>query len=163
MAGDAVALGILLFLAFARQVPYVPLRHGLIAPLALVAINDLAHGRGLLGRFLSWPGFGTLLEASFSLFALQMAAGVWLCVATLLTATGTTAHLIAMIAWTLGLAVIWAELVQRPMIKRLGRGKRTSPGDTGDRRLPVPETVGRPLMRGAKAAPSGSQTGARIS
>ena len=60
LAGDAVALGILLFLAFARQVPYVPLRHGLLAPLALVAINDLAHGRGLLERFLSWPGFGTL-------------------------------------------------------------------------------------------------------
>jgi len=31
-AGDALALGILLFLAFARQVPYVPLRHGLLAP-----------------------------------------------------------------------------------------------------------------------------------
>ncbi len=52
-ADDALALGILLFLAFARQVPYVPLRHGLLAPLALLVINDLAHGRGLLARLLS--------------------------------------------------------------------------------------------------------------
>jgi len=34
-----------------------------------------------------------------------------------------------MIAWTLGLAVIWSELAQRPMIERLRRGKRASPGD----------------------------------
>ena len=96
-----------LLLAFARQVPYVPLRHGLLAPFSLVVINDLAHGRGLLARFLSWRGFGRLSEASFSLFALQMPAGVWFCVATLSSATGTTAHLVAMIAWTLGLAVVW--------------------------------------------------------
>ena len=128
-AGDALALGILCLLAFARQVPYVPLRHGLLAPFSLVVINDLAHGRGLLARFLSWRGFGRLSEASFSLFALQMPAGVWFCVATLSSATGTTAHLVAMIAWTLGLAVIWSELAQRPMIERLRRGKRASPGD----------------------------------
>jgi len=147
-------------LAFARQVPYVPLRHGLLAPLALLVIDDLAHGRGLLGRFLSWPGFGRLSEASFSLFALQMPAGVWFCVATLSTATGTTAQLMAMIAWTLGLAVIWSELVQRPMIERLRRGKKTSPGD---KRLPVPETVGRPLTLRTKAASSGFETGAGVS
>jgi peptidoglycan/LPS O-acetylase OafA/YrhL len=128
-AGDALALGILCLLAFARQVPYVPLRHGLLAPFSLVVINDLAHGRGLLARFLSWRGFGRLSEASFSLFALQMPAGVWFCVATLSSATGTTAHLVAMIAWTLGLAVIWSELAQRPMIERSRRGKRASPGD----------------------------------
>ena len=86
-------VGILCLLAFARQVPYVPLRHGLLAPFSLVVINDLAHGRGLLARFLSWRGFGRLSEASFSLFALQMPAGVWFCVATLSSATGTTAHL----------------------------------------------------------------------
>jgi peptidoglycan/LPS O-acetylase OafA/YrhL len=147
-------------LAFARQVPYVPLRHGLLAPLALLVINDLAHGRGLLGRFLSWPGFGRLAEASFSLFAMQMPAGVWFCVATLATAIGTTAQLVAMIAWTLGLAVIWSELVQRPMIERLRRGKRASSGDTC---LLVPETAGRPLKRRTKAASSGLETGAGVS
>jgi len=136
-AGDALALGIVLFLAFARQVPYVPLRHGLLAPLALLVINDLAHGRGLLARLLSWPGFGRLSEASFSLFALQMPAGVWFCVAILATAVGTSAQLIAMIAWTLDLAVIWSELVQRPMIERLRRAQKTS---ANDKRLPVPAT-----------------------
>jgi hypothetical protein len=48
-----------------------------------------------------------------------MPASVWFCVATLSSATGTTAHLVAMIAWTLGLAVIWSEL-----------GLGSSPGNT---------------------------------
>ncbi len=158
-AGDALALGILLFLAFARQVPYVPLRHGLLAPLALLVINDLAHGRGLLACLLSWPGFGRFSEASFSLFALQMPAGVWFCVAMLATAIGTTTQLMAMIAWTLGLAVIWSELVQRPMIERLRRGKKTSPGDE---RLPVPARAGLPLSLRTKAASSGFETGTGV-
>ena len=132
----------------------------LLAPVTLVVIHDLAHGRGLLARFLSWPGFGRLSEASFSLFALQMPAGVWFCVATLSSATGTTAHLVAMIAWTLGLAVIWSELAQRPMIEWLRRGKRASPGD---QRFPVPGMAGQPLLHRTIATSSGSDTGAGIS
>jgi len=118
-AGDAVAAGLLLSLALVPGVAYVPLRHGLLAPLTLFVIADLARGRGLLGRLLAWRWFGRLSEASFSLFALQMPAGVWFCVAVVTSPRGTTAELLAMIAWTLLLAVVWAEAVQRPWIERL--------------------------------------------
>ena len=128
--GDALALGIIVFLAFVPRVLYVPLRHGLLAPLMLLVIYDLARGKGWLARFLSWPGFGQLSEASFSLFALQMPAGIWFCVATLSSSSGTTVHLLAMIAWTLGLAVVWGAFVQRPMLARLRRDRRRAPGGT---------------------------------
>jgi peptidoglycan/LPS O-acetylase OafA/YrhL len=124
-AGDAVALGILLFLTLVPGVPYVPLRHGLLASLTLFVIADLARGRGLLGWLLAWRGFGRLSEASFSLFALQMPAGVWFCVALLRSPHGTTAQLLGLIAWTLLLAVLWAEAVQRPLIERLRHRGRT--------------------------------------
>jgi peptidoglycan/LPS O-acetylase OafA/YrhL len=127
-AGDAVALGILLFLTLVPGVPYVPLRHGLLAPLTLFVIADFARGRGLLGRLLAWRGFGRLTEASFSLFALQMPAGVWFCVAFLSSPRGTTAQLLEMIAWTLLLAIAWAEAVQRTMIEQFRRRRGTGWG-----------------------------------
>lgn len=138
-AGDAVTLGILLFLTLVPRVPYVPLRHGLLAPLTLFVIADLARGRGLLGRLIAWHGFGRLSEASFSLFALQMPAAVWFCIAVLSSPRGTTAQLLGMIAWTLLLSVVWAEAVQRPLIERLrdrgrpkwGRHARTGPHGVG--------------------------------
>ncbi len=139
--GDAVALGILGFLAFVPGVLYVPLRHGLLAPLMLLVIDDLARGRGLLARFLSWPGFGQLSEASFSLFALQMPAGIWFCVATLSSSSGTTAHLLGMIIWTLGLAVVWAAFVQRPMLEWLRRDRTRVPGGNHPQE---PRAKGRP-------------------
>ena len=124
-AGDAVTLGILLFLALVPGVPYVPLRHGLLAPLTLFVIADLARGRGLLGRLFTRREFGRLSEASFSLFALQMPAGVWFCIAVLPAPRGTTAQLLGMIAWTLFLSVVWAEAVQRSLIERLRSRGRT--------------------------------------
>jgi len=75
-AGDAVAGGLLLSLVLVPGVAYLPLRHGLLAPLTRFVIADLARGRGLLGRLLAWRWLGRLSEASFSLFALQMPAGV---------------------------------------------------------------------------------------
>jgi peptidoglycan/LPS O-acetylase OafA/YrhL len=122
--GDALALLTLLFLAFAPPIPYVVLRHGLLAPLTLVLIASLARGSGLLVRALSWRGFGRLSDASFSLFALQMPAGVWFCVFMLSSPHGTNLQLLGMIAWTLGLAVIWSEIVQKRLLRRLKRAEK---------------------------------------
>jgi peptidoglycan/LPS O-acetylase OafA/YrhL len=121
--GDAVALGILVFVAFFARVPYVALRHGLLAPLSLIVITDLARGRGLLARLLAWPGFGRLSETSFSLFALQMPAGVWFCVAFLRTPHGSTIQLLGVIGFTLATAVLWAEVAQKTILERLRPGK----------------------------------------
>jgi peptidoglycan/LPS O-acetylase OafA/YrhL len=141
-AGDAVALGILLFLALVPRVPYVPLRHGLLAPLTLFVIADFARERGLLGRLIAWRGFGRLSEASFSLFALQMPAGVWFCVAVLQSPRGTTAQLLGMIAWTLLLSVVWAEAVQRALIERFRSRGRIWRGRHAQARPHVLETMG---------------------
>jgi peptidoglycan/LPS O-acetylase OafA/YrhL len=149
-AGDGLALGLVAFLALVPEVPYVLLRHGLLVPLTLIVIADIARGRGLLGRLLAWRGFGRLSEASFSLFALQMPAGVWFCVATLRTPHGTNAHLLAMIAWTLGLAVVWAEAVQRPLVEQ-SRG--TTPPRSDGRVLPTPRAP-RAVDTGAPASPT---------
>jgi peptidoglycan/LPS O-acetylase OafA/YrhL len=51
--------------------PHPVLRHGLLAPLYLVTIHDLAVGRGLLARLLSGRVLRRLGEASFSVFILQ--------------------------------------------------------------------------------------------
>ena len=139
--GDGLALGLVALLALVPGIPYVPLRHGLLAPLTLVVIADIARGRGCLARVLAWPGFGRMSEASFSLFALQMPAGVWFCVLLLRTPHGTNAQLVAMIAWTLGLAVVWAGAVQPLLVRRPGT---RSPARSGTSAIPAPH-VPRPI------------------
>lgn len=47
------------------------LRHGLIMPLYMVVIVDLARGRGLAARLFSLPGTGFLGETGFSIFIWQ--------------------------------------------------------------------------------------------
>ena len=122
--GDSVAILALLFLAFAPPIPYVIFRHGLLAPLSLVAIAAIARGNGFLARLLSWPGFARMSEASFSLFALRMPAGVWYCVLVLSSPQGTSLQLVGMIVWTLGLSMIWSATVQNRLLKSLRRAER---------------------------------------
>jgi peptidoglycan/LPS O-acetylase OafA/YrhL len=122
--GDALVFATLLFLAYAPPVPYVILRHGLLAPLSLAVIAEFARGNGILAHWLSWRGFARLSEASFSLFALQMPAGVWYCVVVLSSPRGTTIQLLGMIAWTVGLSVIWSETIQNRLLASLRRTER---------------------------------------
>lgn len=73
--GD-VAFAVWIILATTElAIPMFVLRHGLLAPLYLVLIYDLAHGRGLLARVLTLPGLRRLGDASFSIFVLQMPIG----------------------------------------------------------------------------------------
>ena len=122
--GDFVAMGRLLFLAFAPPLPYVIIRHGLLAPVSLVAIAAIARGNGFLARLLAWPGFAKMSEASFSLFALQMPAGVWYCVLVLSSPQGTSLQLLGMIVWTLGLSVLWSATVQDRLLKFLRHAEK---------------------------------------
>ena len=88
-------------LALVPSIPYVLLRHGLLAPFTLVIL-----------------GAERAAEAGFGLFALQMPGGVWFAAMTLSSSKGTTAQLAAMIVATLLAAVLWTEFVQRPLIAR---------------------------------------------
>jgi peptidoglycan/LPS O-acetylase OafA/YrhL len=160
-AGDLLALGMVLFLALAPWIPYVPLRHGMLSPLTLIVIADLARGGGILSRFLSWRLFSRLSEASFSLFALQMPAGLWFCIATLGSRSISPFHLLGMVGWTIGLSVLWAEAVQRPIIERLRRAapKRLHPGRGFRGRLDAASSS----LTGLKRISSGGGPRGRIS
>jgi peptidoglycan/LPS O-acetylase OafA/YrhL len=48
------------------------LRHGLLAPLHVAVIVDLAAGRGLFAKVLEWRWLAKLGDASFSLFMWQL-------------------------------------------------------------------------------------------
>ena len=87
--GDQAAVSILALLALVPGIPYVPLRHGLLAAATLVVLADLASGRGVLARCLSAPWLDRAADASFGLFALQMPVGVWFAIATLRSSAGT--------------------------------------------------------------------------
>lgn len=117
--GDAATLFVLGLLMFATAIPYVAIRHGLFTPLYLLILWDLALGRGMLARVASGRLLGRLSEASFGLFALQMPVGVWFMVLTLVGPHGTTAHLVGMIAATLGASLLWSEVIQRPVRSRV--------------------------------------------
>ena len=132
--GDAVTLGVLLLVSTSSTVPYVALRHGLLAPASLLVIADLARGRGWLARFLSWPGFGQLSETSFALFALQQPAGLWFCVAFVRSPQGSTAQLLGIISFTLATAMLLAEVVQRQFLERIrARSSDRRAGPNGPR------------------------------
>jgi peptidoglycan/LPS O-acetylase OafA/YrhL len=143
--GDCVAGALVLFLAFVPDIPYVLLRHGLLVPITLAILADLAKGRGLIARSLAWRGFERVSEASFGLFALQMPAGVWFAISTLRSAQGTTLQLVGMISSTLIAAVLWTEAVQRPLLQRLRKVQSTADATESSS---VPE---RPLKRRAAA------------
>lgn len=70
--GDLTFAIVVIVSLFDVPMPNFVLRHGLLAPLYLVTIWDLAHNRGLLARLLSLPGMRSLGDASFSIFMLQL-------------------------------------------------------------------------------------------
>jgi peptidoglycan/LPS O-acetylase OafA/YrhL len=116
VAGDVLTVGLSLFLAFVPGFPYVFLRHGILVPVTLLILADLARGRGFLARLLSWRGFERVAEASFGLFALQMPAGVWFAIAALGSSRGTTLQFVGMVLSTFLSALIWTEFAQRPLL-----------------------------------------------
>ena len=116
-------------MAYGPGIPYVLLWHGLLAPFALFVIADLGRGQGILGRIFSLRVFGRLSEASLPLFALQMPAGLWFCVAMLHSRHGTSMQLVGSVIWTLGLSMFWAEWVYRPLIERFRSGHVTPPAE----------------------------------
>lgn len=70
--GDLAAIAALAFATAPPILPYVIERHGILTPLYLVLIYDLAQGRGCLARVLAWKPLVTLGNASFGIFALQV-------------------------------------------------------------------------------------------
>jgi peptidoglycan/LPS O-acetylase OafA/YrhL len=72
--GDTAFAAVVAITVLDQVVPVMVLRHGALAPLYLVTIRDLAHGRGMLSRVLCLPGMRAMGDASFAVFVLQYPA-----------------------------------------------------------------------------------------
>ena len=95
------------------------LRHGALMPLYMVALYDLALGRGLAARVFSLPGMAFLGQLSFSIFIWQnlfMALGFMMIMAAPNVPDGS--FLFAVIG-LLGMSMISTFFIEKPLARRL--------------------------------------------
>lgn len=97
------------------------LRHGLVMPIYMVLLVDLARGRGLAARLFSLPGTGFLGETGFSIFVWQnlVMTACWMSL-TINPAAGEH-HLWAASAGIIALAIFSTYVLEKPMARRLRR------------------------------------------
>ncbi len=95
------------------------LRHGLMMPLYMVIIIDLARGKGLFARLFSLPGMGFLGETGFSIFIWQNFV-ITMCWALIVInpAAGNHQFMWAVIGMIL-ISVFSAYLLEKPLSKWL--------------------------------------------
>jgi Predicted acyltransferases len=98
------------------------LRHGLIMPLYMVAIVDLARGRGLAARLFSLPGTGFLGETGFSIFIWQNLVMVfcWMSLIVIGPAAGQY-HLVAASIGIIILGIVSTYGVEKPLARKLAK------------------------------------------
>jgi peptidoglycan/LPS O-acetylase OafA/YrhL len=114
-----------------RLYPHPFLRHGLLAPLYLVVLYDLANGRGLLAWLLSLPGLRPLGEASFSIFIWQVPVLIllhWLFPAA--ESAGAVIRLVLAVLTVTVVSLLSVYLFEKPLARWLRRkliGRRTTP------------------------------------
>lgn len=95
------------------------LRHGLIMPLYLVLIADLARGRGLAARLFSLPGTGFLGETGFSIFIWQNAVMIACWTSLMINPAAGNYHLIAASIGIVLLGIVSTYKIEKPIAKRL--------------------------------------------
>jgi peptidoglycan/LPS O-acetylase OafA/YrhL len=97
------------------------LRHGALLPLYMLALHDLALGRGVLARFFSLPGMGFLGQLSFSIFIWQnlfLALGMGMVFA--FPESNNASFWFAVIGLTV-MAMISTFFIEKPLARRLRR------------------------------------------
>jgi peptidoglycan/LPS O-acetylase OafA/YrhL len=111
--------------------PYLVLRHGLLAPLYLVLVYDLANNRGVTARLLSLPGLKRLGDASFSMFVLQVPTLVLTGVLFGKVPMHPLVRLALKAACTVAVSLLSVALFEKPVArwlrKRLFERRRTRP------------------------------------
>lgn len=95
--------------------PAMMLRHGVLAPLYLVTIRDLARGHGVLARILSIPALQRLGDASFAVFILQYPAVSYLNVLRRLEIPESIPMLPIVIMLIVAASVASTRLFERPV------------------------------------------------
>jgi len=105
------------------------LRHGALLPLYMVALYDLALGRGFIARIFSLPGMGFLGQLSFSIFIWQnlfLALGIGMGMA---FPDSTSVSFWFAVIGLMVMAMISTFYIEKPLARRLRRRLEASAGD----------------------------------
>ncbi len=102
------------------------LRHGLMMPLYMIIIVDLARGKGIFARLFSLPGTGFLGETGFSIFIWQNFV-MMMCGAFIMFNPEAGQHqFIWALACTILLGIVSTYLIEKPIARKLRRKWLTS-------------------------------------
>lgn len=97
------------------------LRHGLMMPLYMIIIVDLARGKGIFARLFSLPGTGFLGETGFSIFIWQNFV-LMMCGAFIMFNPGAGQHqFVWAVACTILLGIVSTYLIEKPIARKLRR------------------------------------------
>ncbi|HEY5810020.1 MAG TPA: acyltransferase [Povalibacter sp.] len=97
------------------------LRHGLLMPLYLVALYDLALGRGLFARLFSLPGMNALGQLSFSIFIWQNFLMIVSFIVVYVNPAAVDAALWIVILGLLVVSALSTHFIEKPLAARLRR------------------------------------------
>src|SRR5688572_26680836 len=143
--GDLALLAVVL-LACTQQIaePFkFFLRHGLMMPLYMIIIVDLARGKGVAARLFSLPGTGFLGETGFSIFIWQNFV-MMMCGAFIMFNPEQGQHqFMWAVVCTILLGIISTYLIEKPIARKLRRKwlKRNSSNNEQPSSLPLHQRV----------------------
>ncbi len=95
------------------------LRHGLLMPLYMILVLDLARGRGVLAKLFSAPGMNFLGETGFSIFIWQNLVMIGCFVALMINPQGGEHQLLGASVAMLILAIASTYGVEKPLARKL--------------------------------------------
>jgi peptidoglycan/LPS O-acetylase OafA/YrhL len=143
--GDLALLAVVL-IACSQQVAEPVkffLRHGLMMPLYMIIIVDLARGKGVAARLFSLPGSGFLGETGFSIFIWQNFV-MMMCGAFIMFNPKQGQHqFMWAVVCTILLGIISTYLIEKPIARKLRRKwlKRNSSNNEQPSSLPLHQRV----------------------
>jgi peptidoglycan/LPS O-acetylase OafA/YrhL len=97
------------------------LRHGLLMPLYMIIIVDLAQGKGVAARFFSLPWMGFLGETGFSIFIWQNFVMMVCWMMIMLNPNAGDHQFLGAVVATIALAIFSTYLLEQPFAKWLRR------------------------------------------
>lgn len=97
------------------------LRHGLVMPLYMMVIVDLARGRGLAARLFSLPGTGFLGETGFSIFIWQNLVMVFCWMSLMINPAAGHYHLAVASIGIIALGIFSTYCIEKPLARKLLR------------------------------------------
>ncbi|HEX7026120.1 MAG TPA: acyltransferase [Gammaproteobacteria bacterium] len=97
------------------------LRHGMIMPLYMLVILDLARGNGWAARFFSLPGMGFLGETGFSIFIWQNLIMIFCWISLMISPNAGAYHLWAAPVAVIIIAIISTYWIEKPIAGWLRR------------------------------------------